>query len=272
MALWLWGGGGILFADVPNEIVYQGRLKEYGQPVSGSRSMVFEIYPAASGGIASWTSGAQSVNVSSGIFSYVLTPNVDWRGKDFWIQITVNSKELSPREKITAQVFALHSKTAENLSEDSGADISMSIGSQTKAVLKSDGEFKAFLGNTTYYMVPKGFIGIWSGTIANIPSGWALCDGTNGTPDLRDRFIVGAGSSYNVSDTGGAESVTLTAAQMPSHSHGFTMWTMSYTEGGSTNGFRLSGPSYALSTDATGGGGSHENRPPFYSLAYIMKQ
>ncbi|RBQ30683.1 hypothetical protein CRU92_10945 [Arcobacter sp. FW59] len=53
--------------------------------------------------------------------------------------------------------------------------------------------------------VPEGLISMWSGTIANIPSGWALCNGQNGTPDLRDRFIVGAGSSYNVGVTGGSK-------------------------------------------------------------------
>ena len=67
--------------------------------------------------------------------------------------------------------------------------------------------------------VPGGIITMWSGSITDIPLGWALCDGSNGTPDLRDRFIVGAGGDYNVGNTGGANSVTLTVAQMPSHSH-----------------------------------------------------
>ena len=61
---------------------------------------------------------------------------------------------------------------------------------------------------------------MWSGSINDIPVGWALCDGSNGTPDLRDRFIVGAGGSYNVGNTGGSNTVTLTTSQIPSHSHG----------------------------------------------------
>ena len=61
---------------------------------------------------------------------------------------------------------------------------------------------------------------MWSGSSSNIPSGWLLCNGSNGTPDLRDRFIVGAGNSYPVGNTGGSASVTLTTDQMPSHSHG----------------------------------------------------
>ena len=77
-----------------------------------------------------------------------------------------------------------------------------------------------------------GMIMLWSGSIASIPSGWALCDGTSGTPNLRDRFIVGAGSTYAVNATGGSTTTTatgsisgtvagtsLTEAQMPKHYH-----------------------------------------------------
>jgi hypothetical protein len=59
-----------------------------------------------------------------------------------------------------------------------------------------------------------GMIILWSGSIASIPSGFALCDGTSGTPDLRDRFIVGAGSTYAVDATGGSADATL-----PTHTH-----------------------------------------------------
>lgn len=67
--------------------------------------------------------------------------------------------------------------------------------------------------------IPVGLITLWSGSIASIPSGWALCNGSGGTPDLRDRFIVGAGSTYAVGATGGATSVTLSTANMPAHTH-----------------------------------------------------
>ena len=67
--------------------------------------------------------------------------------------------------------------------------------------------------------VPVGTIVIWSGTADNIPAGWQLCDGTNGTPDLRDKFVLGAGAAHEVGETGGSEEVTLTVAQMPSHAH-----------------------------------------------------
>ena len=147
--------------------------------------------------------------------------------------------------------------------------------------------------------IPPGLIAMWSGSVANIPSGWALCDGRNGTPDLRDRFIVGAGGSYNVGNTGGSNTVTLTRSQIPSHSHTAsigragdhrhgmgTKWLMSGTCSESNPG--TSGPgffatseerttgwagehSHSITISSTGGGGTHENRPPYYALAYIMK-
>lgn len=67
--------------------------------------------------------------------------------------------------------------------------------------------------------IPAGVILLWSGSVASIPSGWLLCNGTSGTPDLRDRFVVGAGSTYAVGATGGATTVTLTTTNLPSHTH-----------------------------------------------------
>lgn len=67
--------------------------------------------------------------------------------------------------------------------------------------------------------IPVGLITMWSGSIASIPAGWALCDGTSGRPDLRDRFIVGAGTTYAVGAIGGANTVTLDTTQIPSHTH-----------------------------------------------------
>ena len=86
----------------------------------------------------------------------------------------------------------------------------------------------AELNTASTHYVPTGGIIMWSGSTSSIPSGWALCNGSNSTPDLRDRFVVGAGSTYDVDDTGGG-TATLTEANMPAHTHS------SGTLGGSTN-------------------------------------
>ena len=81
----------------------------------------------------------------------------------------------------------------------------------------------AFIGDgsglTGINSVPRGLISLWYGSVASIPAGYFLCDGTNDTPDLRDRFIRGAGSTYNPGDKGGANSFKLSTANLPGHTH-----------------------------------------------------
>lgn len=67
--------------------------------------------------------------------------------------------------------------------------------------------------------IPKGVIVMWSGTLATIPAGWALCDGTNGTPNLQNKFILATSSGINPGNTGGADTVTIATANLPSHKH-----------------------------------------------------
>jgi hypothetical protein len=68
-------------------------------------------------------------------------------------------------------------------------------------------------------IIPTGVIVLWSGTIATIPTGWVLCDGTNGTPNLRDRFILGAGGASLPGAVGGAASSTATTSTTGAHTH-----------------------------------------------------
>lgn len=143
----------------------------------------------------------------------------------------------------------------------------------------------------------SGMILMWSGAITDIPTGWVLCDGNNGTPDLRDKFIVGAGSGYIVGASGGSNAVTLTSSQIPSHSHTasievsgnhrHTVEDVPVLQRDGTNGaWRITGvenspknyyTTYAgehthnITINNYGSGMSHENRPPYYALAYIMK-
>ena len=161
--------------------------------------------------------------------------------------------------------------------------------------------------------LPAGVIVAWSGSVASIPSGWVLCNGSNSTPDLRNRFIVGAGtgSNYSPGNTGGSDSVSLTTAQMPSHTHsdgtlsasqisltgditkisecynvagGATgVFTKKNTGNSPVTGSASNSPTAGVDFDAShshpvsgntgsnGSGNSHENRPPYYALCWIMK-
>jgi microcystin-dependent protein len=97
--------------------------------------------------------------------------------------------------------------------------------------------------------IPSGVILLWSGSIATIPGGWALCNGSNGTPDLRDRFVVGAGSTYSVGATGGANTVTLDATQIPSHTH--TVTTTGTTSSENAHSHTFSGTTSNMSANAS---------------------
>lgn len=132
---------------------------------------------------------------------------------------------------------------------------SVLIGNGTSAVLGvapgSSGNILTSNGTTWTSSTPAaafttGMIILWSGSIASIPSGWVLCNGLNGTPDLRDKFIVGAGSTYAVNATGGATSVTLATTNLPSHTHSFS----------ATSNTGLTDISHTHSFSATSGGQS----------------
>jgi hypothetical protein len=139
---------------------------------------------------------------------------------------------------------------------------------------------------------PAGVIVLWSGSIGSIPAGWVLCNGNNGTPDLRDRFVVGAGSTYAVDATGGSAdaivvSHTHTATSTvtdPGHSHTFvgrntvlsggfnepaldsTSTQTNYPTSTATTGITV-----ATTNESTGSSGTNANLPPYYALCYIMK-
>jgi len=89
-------------AGVPNEVNYQGRLNEYNQPVTGSRKICFVIYDASAGGNQVWTSNDVTVQVTGGIFTQILNPNFDFRGKDYYLELWISDKKLTPREKLTS--------------------------------------------------------------------------------------------------------------------------------------------------------------------------
>ena len=133
-------------------------------------------------------------------------------------------------------------------------------------VLTSDANGMAAWEPVSSGSIPSGVIVMWSGSISNIPSGWVLCDGTNVTPDLKNRFIVGAGDEYAVSSIGGEKIHQLTVDEMPSHTHtGGVTAHHGAAPGSDGNIMSIS------TTGSSGGGQPHENRPPYYTLAFIMK-
>jgi len=146
-----------------------------------------------------------------------------------------------------------------------------------------------------------GMIVMWSGAVATIPTGYALCNGANGTPDLRNRFVMGAGSTYTPGNTGGSADATL-----PSHNHsastsasgstssagnhrhaikrspsdsGFggsvgtdaTGTAVIYSEYAGAHTHSMSGVSFSTSVSSKGSSATNANLPPYYALAYIMK-
>ena len=136
--------------------------------------------------------------------------------------------------------------------------------------------------NNEINVFPVGGIIMWSGTLANVPSGWYLCDGTNGTPDLRDKFILGWAAGVDPGGTGGStqhkHAVGTLAASAPSvDAHtttavqsgaGTTVLTgpVNHTVGTPT----ISGKT-ANAENGAGSTTSEDIYPPFYKLAFLMK-
>ena len=166
--------------------------------------------------------------------------------------------------------------------------------------------FGAILGQASS-SVPVGGIILWSGNESNIPTNWNLCDGTNGTPDLRDRFVIGAGNNYEINEIGGSNSIKLTISNLPAHNHSASLNLSGLTTSSAgshahslpyRNVQSLSGGGFGVvneyggSTISTNSAGAHthtisgsgtvsignigsgeafDNMPPYYALCYIMK-
>lgn len=129
---------------------------------------------------------------------------------------------------------------------------------------------------------PVGLVAMWKGSIASIPTGWAI------DTDLRDKMAIGAGNLYAYGDTGGEAEHTLTTAEIPSHNHTqdahqhtifAQLGTSSSNRRSETGSGNYSGTgaetgntsSVVATNQATGGGGAHNNLPPYYALAYIRR-
>jgi hypothetical protein len=161
-------------------------------------------------------------------------------------------------------------------------------GASGQVLLSAGGSTTPTWGNTFV----AGMIMLWSGSSASIPSGWLLCDGSSSTPDLRNRFVVGATSTYAVGATGGSAD-----AIVVSHTHTATstvtdpghLHVIANASGGTPNGggayiqgadnpgasrntnSQTTGITVATTNASSGSSGTNANLPPYYALCYIMK-
>ena len=189
----------------------------------------------------------------------------------------------------TSGLPVYQSTTVENIEVEGDADFKGNLtldgnyGTSGQVIVSNGNDLPPTWGSG----FPTGGIVLWSSNVGSIPGGWALCDGDNGTPDLRNRFVVGAGPAYAVDDTGGS-----TTATLPTHSHTATS---SVIDPGHTHtAANQKGPAYgqasgaitlnpgstgsaktniSVSTSISSAGTSavNANLPPYYALAYIMK-
>ena len=226
----------------------------------------------------------------------------DNAGTTLYIGLTVDnsSGEISPRQALLAVPYAIHASDAASASgaftvegkttlkgglEVTGGQVTVPALEASSLVVNGGVSVGTSGSLSGYGTIPVGGIIMWSGSASNVPDGWALCNGqtSNGktTPDLKGRFIVGydpADSDYNsVGKTGGEKKHTLTVAEMPSHTH--NMKFKSYDLAASWKDQRSfysvnkgdENQNDPKTTQSAGGGQSHENRPPYYAICFIMR-
>lgn len=189
---------------------------------------------------------------------------------------------------ITDDIHAVGDLTASNVTVSGVTASSLTVGSVAASSLSASSLSANSISvlNLTasgtisgFGTIPVGGIIIWRGATNEIPVGWALCNGQtkNGqtTPDLRGRFVLGLSSGRSIGDKAGEETHTLTIDEMPMHTHDYGDWRetdkgVSYDEsGGGGDGTERIDTN--RTTQVTGGSLPHNNMPPYYVLAYIMR-
>lgn len=135
--------------------------------------------------------------------------------------------------------------------------------------------------------IPSGCIIVWSGASGSIPAGYYLCNGLNGTPDLRNSFVLGAGDTYSVGQTGGSANAVIVShthtatVTDPGHAHNYTTATAASSTASTftastgttidTGTTTTASTGISVANSTTGVSGTNANMPPYYALCYIMK-
>ena len=156
---------------------------------------------------------------------------------------------------------------------------------------KGDGTTPQWGSATIPDAFTPGMIIMWNGLPNEVPTGWALCNGANGTPNLTDRFIVGAGNTYGYGATGGTKDATLVSHNHSgstggagSHSHTYSKGSSGTAQGGSgigstgvnqgstsTNTSSVGNHTHSVSISTKGSSATNKNLPPYFALCYIMR-
>jgi hypothetical protein len=247
----------------------------------------------ASAGIAATTGNFSgnlaslgSVSGASGIFGAVSGTTGTFSSTVSGTTITASTQFSGPGTGLTGTASSLTVGAATNATNVvSGGTIASNVTGTTQAL----GTNNTTIATTAFALangIPSGAIVMWSGSIASIPSGWLLCNGASGTPDLRDRFVVGAGSTYAVAATGGSANATLVshthtaAVADPGHLHsvsGLSQQNRNFSAFGSETGPYTTGntntavTNISVTNSTEGSSATNANLPPYYALAYIMK-
>ena len=174
----------------------------------------------------SLTAGAAAqiavTNTTSG--SHFLT-FVDTSSGNEDLRVNTNLTYNTSSQVIGGKISSISNHDTDDLSE--GSTNQYFTTARARASVSATGDLSYNSSNGQFSVsVPSAFVSgmiiLWSGNTGNIPTGFVLCDGNNSTPNLTDRFVVGAGSAYGVGATGGSSSVTLSTANLPSHNHSFS--------------------------------------------------
>lgn len=247
-------------AQTPQIMNYEGTLTDTtGSPVpDGAYEIQFSIYTTSTGGDALWTEK----------WNNTTTPVTVINGK---FNVMLGTHNPIPADFFNDRPFTF-------LGVKVGVDDEMLPRQQLASV--------AYAFNAGSGGVPKGGVIMWSGAADAIPAGWALCDGNNGTPDLRNRFLVGAGGSYAVGATGGSSVNNLSHShQVNNHTHHIDVKFYNCIgdcvdkrdDGSDETGSEDHGHHLVADTQGAAPGTNKqlgetvENRPPYYALCFIMK-
>lgn len=156
----------------------------------------------------------------------------------------------------------------------------MAFETSTNSLYLKNGAANILINSSSSSQFFTGMIIAFNGTLAQIPSGWALCDGTNNTPDLRSRFIIGTSSTFPNRSIGGAPNKSLSVAELPAHTHKMSEFNLNVFvnpgAGNLTSNTGQTTPAFveniaSRNTGSTGSGASFSIMNPYMSLYYIMK-